>query len=234
MTLELWSPFPPETIRWRAQTLARDGKKALALAYIDARDGMDRLDAVCGPYRWQDSYVETAKGRVIATIAVLGPDGNWISKSDGAGDTAVEGDKGGISDAFKRAGVKWGIGRYLYDLKNVWAPCESYDTGRKDKNGNTVWAWKAWKPEASEIFTAALNRLTGNAAPAQPRANVQAPVISDTQRTELMSLCTGLGVNIGELLKAANLKDTREMPAADYDRAVKWVHAKAEAKKETA
>ena len=28
--------------------------------------------------------------------------------------------KGGLSAAFKRAAVKWGIGRYLYEITPVW------------------------------------------------------------------------------------------------------------------
>ena len=124
MFSELSAPFPAGAIHWRAQTVTKDGTKALALAYIDARDVMDRLDAVAGPANWRDSYVETPKGRTICTLEIR-IDGEWIAKSDGAGDTDVEGEKGSISDALKRAAVKWGIGRYLYALGNVWAPCES-------------------------------------------------------------------------------------------------------------
>ncbi len=43
-------------------------------------------------------------------------DGEWVTKSDGAGDTNIEAEKGGISDALKRAAQKFGIGRYLYYL----------------------------------------------------------------------------------------------------------------------
>jgi len=99
---DLKKPLPK--IHWRAQMVSKnnpDNPKAMALAYMDARDVMDRLDAVCGPHNWQDSYVESAKGRVICTISILVGD-QWVSKSDGAGDTAVEREKGGISDAFKR------------------------------------------------------------------------------------------------------------------------------------
>src|SRR3546814_10518376 len=71
---------------------------------------MRRLDDVCGPAGWQDSYAETGKGRLICTISILCGD-QWISKSDGAGDTAVDGEKGAISDAFKRCAVKRGVGR---------------------------------------------------------------------------------------------------------------------------
>ncbi len=127
---DLAAEFPRDAIHWRAQTLTKNGDKALALAYLDARDVMDRLDDVCGPENWQSRYVETAKGRVLCEIGIKIGD-EWVWKSDGAGDTAVEGEKGGISDALKRAAVQWGIGRYLYRLDAVWAPCETYDRGGK-------------------------------------------------------------------------------------------------------
>src|SRR3546814_5026472 len=42
----LSKPFPPSAVSWRSQSLTKDGTKALALAYIDARDVMRRLDDV--------------------------------------------------------------------------------------------------------------------------------------------------------------------------------------------
>jgi hypothetical protein len=128
--------LPKQAIHWRAQTVTKNGDKALALAYLDARDVMDRLDQVCGPDGWQNEYVETAKGRIICRIGIRSGD-EWIWKGDGAGDTDVEGEKGGISDALKRAAVHWGIGRYLYRLDAVWCPCETYQ-----RNGKSV--WKRW------------------------------------------------------------------------------------------
>jgi hypothetical protein len=113
------APFDPAKVSWRVGSTTADKSKGLALAYIDARDVMERLDEVCGPDGWQDSYTETAKGRVLCTIRIKVGD-EWIAKSDGAGNTDVEADKGGISDAFKRAAVKWGIGRYLYDVDSPW------------------------------------------------------------------------------------------------------------------
>lgn len=138
MNLEaLAAEFPREAVHWRAQTLTRNGDKALALAYLDARDVMDRLDAVCGPSNWQSEITETPKGRVICRLGIRIGD-QWVWKSDGAGDTAVEGEKGGISDALKRAAVHWGVGRYLYRLDSVWAPCET-----KEKNGKMHWSkWR--------------------------------------------------------------------------------------------
>jgi hypothetical protein len=169
----LAAPFPADAIHWRAQTLKADGTSAMALAYIDARHVMRRLDEVCGPENWQDSYTETVKGRLICTLQIrIG--GEWISKSDGAGDTDVEGDKGAISDALKRAAVKWGIGRYLYDMPVTWADCESYD-----KNGKKH--WKKWTP-------AGLAKLARVQVPASSVPATQPPVIDDAQWAELTGL----------------------------------------------
>ena len=84
------------------------------LAYIDARAVMKRLDDVMGIDGWQDSY-KSIENRTICELS-LKINGVWITKSDGAGDTKIEGAKGGISDSFKRAAVKFGVGRYLYYL----------------------------------------------------------------------------------------------------------------------
>jgi hypothetical protein len=141
----LKKPFPQDRISWRAQTVSKDGTKALALAYIDARDVMERLDEVCGPENWQCRYSHADKKTVCeigimiefgaVSTAMVGPDSlhkhQWVWKSDGAGDSDVEAEKGALSDAFKRAAVRWGIGRYLYDLDSPWVPCESREFNGK-------------------------------------------------------------------------------------------------------
>ena len=120
MKLELERPFPVNRIHWRVGATTRDGKKGIALAYIDARDVMHRLDEVCGIGGWQNRYPFPG----CCEIGIELPEG-WIWKAHGAGETNVEGEKGQYSDAFKRAGVMWGLGRYLYALPNVWVPLEN-------------------------------------------------------------------------------------------------------------
>lgn len=143
---KLCGPFRADGLHWRAQTVTfKDGKySALALAYMDARDVMARLDEVVGAENWQDEYAETPTGRVICTLR-LRIDGEWIAKSDGAGGTDIEGDKGGISDAFKRAAVKWGVGRYLYDLETPWVECAGVSKGDKHY-------FRKWLPSALARF----------------------------------------------------------------------------------
>ena len=117
---ELAKPFPETSIHWRvgatnARSQGGKATKGIALAYIDARDVMDRLDLIVGPANWQREHPYTGCCRLGVRI-----DGEWIWRADVAGETAVEGEKGQSSDAFKRAAVNFGIARYLYGLPNVW------------------------------------------------------------------------------------------------------------------
>lgn len=116
ITQALRQPFDPASVHWRVGATNREKTKGIALAYIDARDVMRRLDEVCGAY-WQDEYPFEGCCRIGIKIG-----DEWLWRSNGAGETDVEGEKGRYSDAFKRAAVLWGVGRYLYDLPNVWVP----------------------------------------------------------------------------------------------------------------
>src|SRR5690606_21618622 len=119
----LAAPFPPDRVSWRVGSTTSDKSRGMALAYIDARDVMDRLDEVVGPGNWQCRYPH-ANGKTVCEIGINVAAGmaqvvdghastveRWVWKADGAGDTDVEAEKGAGSDAFKRAAVRWGIGR---------------------------------------------------------------------------------------------------------------------------
>lgn len=152
---QLKAEFPREAISWRAQTVTKDGTKAMALAYIDARDVMQRLDDVVGPDGWQCRYPH-ANGKTVCEIGIRVRE-EWIWKADGAGDTDIEAEKGALSDAFKRAAVRWGIGRYLYDLASPWVPCESYKRGEK-------FAWSKWTADPWNFVRTPSAPTTGQTA----------------------------------------------------------------------
>lgn len=120
---QLKRPFPVKDISWRVGATNKDKTKGIALAYIDARDVMKRLDDTMG-INWQCRYSH-ADGKVICDIG-LRIDGEWLWRANGAGDTDIEAEKGAISDAFKRAAVMWGVGRYLYMLPNTWVEIDEY------------------------------------------------------------------------------------------------------------
>lgn len=119
---DLRAPFEADRISWRIGATNPEKSRGLAMPYINARDVAERLDTACGPDRWQNRYPH-ANGKTVCEIGILCDTGNgfeWIWKSDGAGDTDFEADKGALSGAFKRAAARWGIGAYLYNIENVW------------------------------------------------------------------------------------------------------------------
>ena len=127
----LSAPFDPDLVSWRIGSMKKDKTAGMALAYIDARVVMDRLDDVCGPAGWQCKYSH-ANGKTVCDIGLhvtsmeqTDPQG-WVWKADGAGDSDIEAEKGALSDAFKRAAVRWGIGRYLYDLPSPWVEVDEW------------------------------------------------------------------------------------------------------------
>ena len=120
----LSTPFSPAQTHWRVGSLTKKKDKCMPLAYIDARDVMDRLDNVVGPENWQCRYSH-ASNKTVCEIGIR-IRGEWVWKSNGAGDTDIEASKGALSDAFKRAAVLWGVGRYLYGLSTPWVPVNQY------------------------------------------------------------------------------------------------------------
>lgn len=123
---KLAAPFPPEVVSWRVGPTNKDKTKGMALAYIDARDVQDRLTEVCGPFGWQCRHEVSHDKRVTCHIGIKDPEsGEWIWRSDGAGESDMDAEKGSYSGSFKRAAVKWGVGRYLYALDSPWVKIEA-------------------------------------------------------------------------------------------------------------
>lgn len=154
---QLSEPFPAEKISWRvgSTNAKKNGGKATkgyALAYIDARDVMERLDAVCGPENWQNKLIPTPDGMICELgIRLITEEGwnrdsgpymkdEWIWKANSAGETKVEEVKGAGSDAFKRAAVLFGVGRYLYDLPKQWVDLDNGFLPKDFKPTLPVWA----------------------------------------------------------------------------------------------
>jgi hypothetical protein len=114
---ELSDPFTAEQVK------TRPGGGGRQLRYITARQAMNRLDSVLGPENWWDEYVVV--GDVLyCKLTIRLPDGFTVTKwgaggfktmTEKTGEVDQENtDKTGESDAFKRAAVKFGVGRDLY------------------------------------------------------------------------------------------------------------------------
>jgi hypothetical protein len=100
-----------------------------------------------------------------------------------------------MSDAFKRAAVKWGIGRYLYRLPNVWAPCEY-----REHNGKKH--WKAWK--------------------GSPWDHVKLAPQKDPPAKELIAtLAKAAGVTIQTITESYNVKTLDQLSPAQSEAVIK-------------
>lgn len=158
----LAEPFEAHEVKWRV------GGGNTFLAYIDARQVIERLNYVVGAENWYDEYspisfkntqikdvtslhkvaqqvreegrsedevfwknnnvitslkdksysqfeyTDISYGGVKCSLTVLG-----LTKQDVGSVSLADQFKGAHSDALKRAAVKFGIGLYLYDLKNL-------------------------------------------------------------------------------------------------------------------
>ncbi len=133
----LAAPFPSDRVAWKPQAVSRDKKRALAVAYIDARDVAQRLDDVVGPLNWQVDHKQIGD-QIVTGLGIWDAeagafvwkwDAGFVGGADSESpDDQVKARKGTISDGLKRAAVLWGIGRYLYRLPKVWI---DFDAERK-------------------------------------------------------------------------------------------------------
>jgi hypothetical protein len=129
---KLKEPFAYSEIEWKIQTVKKDKTGAMAVAYIDSRAIQKRLDEFVGEFNWKNEYKMWQDKSQICGISIYNEErGEWVTKYDGSDNTNIEPIKGGLSDAFKRAAVLWGIGRYLREIDGVWVDIE-------EKYGNTV------------------------------------------------------------------------------------------------
>lgn len=127
---ELEYPFEVEDIEFRVLRTNKAKTEGYIAAYVDSRAIQRRLDKVVGWENWQNDFDVTqsaANGEptFVCKLSIYSEEkGEWLTKSNGAGTTDIEPIKGGLSSAFKRAASMWGIGRYLYDMKDIKCPID--------------------------------------------------------------------------------------------------------------
>jgi hypothetical protein len=67
LATRLAAPFDPAEVKWKPQAVS--GNRALAVAFVDVRVVMDRLDDVLGLGNWSTTYREIAGG-IVCTLRV--------------------------------------------------------------------------------------------------------------------------------------------------------------------
>lgn len=93
---------------------------ATLLLYKNARVDRAMLDEEFGAMNWQCRYSEH-KGNLFCSIGVWDDrKEQWVWKEDCGTESNTEKEKGEASDAFKRAGFRWGVGIELYNSPRIY------------------------------------------------------------------------------------------------------------------
>lgn len=96
-------------------------KGVVLLLYKTARTDADLLDETFGPEMWENDF-KLVDGVLYGGIGIRFNNGSEVWKWDAGTESNTEAEKGRASDAFKRAGFKWGLGRELYSAPFVFVP----------------------------------------------------------------------------------------------------------------
>jgi len=143
----LAEPFAPSVVEWvvSATSQGKDGHRGLMAAYADPRAYLDRLNQLFTPGGWTQDYsfqvvgnVERkgregkvsvcAKVMVCCRVTIFG-----VGTHSGTGEHWADDENavtGGDAQAFKRACVCFGLGRYLYDVPQVWVDLDEFKRRR--------------------------------------------------------------------------------------------------------
>lgn len=152
---ELRRPFTAAAVKFKPQAVSKDGTKALATFYVDARLVMERLNHVVGPENWTNEPTVLFESnpqahqafqfpvqQALTVFGVRKVDVGVYMQGSTADDKAI---KSAYSDSLKRAAVMFGIGAYLYALPKQWFDFERGPNGKGGKWKNEAAIRKAYE-----------------------------------------------------------------------------------------
>lgn len=195
---------------------------ASLLLYKDARVDMKILDEMYGEFGWQKSY-EKIGDSLFCKISVYDITKNqWISKEDVGTESNMEATKGEASDAFKRAGFNFGIGRELYTAPFIWISGDllkgKYDKFSVTEIGYTddEISYLKITNDTKHVVVYQFNSIKKEAEPIEKKAAAPTPannlseITTDSIRAEMAR--TGIEEKtVLEMFKAEKLDDLNDI-----------------------
>jgi hypothetical protein len=137
---QLTEPFDPSEIKWRVTHTTRDGSRGAVIAFADPRAYSDRLNQIFTPSGWtrtyevntvssvtrmkKDKLIQTGKVLVTCTVTIAGLGTHADSGEEWADEENAM--TSAQAQAFKRACICFGLGRYLYNFAETWVPLNEY------------------------------------------------------------------------------------------------------------
>lgn len=218
----------PDEVECRIGQVSKSGKGLSLLLYKTSRTDMALLDETFGPMNWQCRY-EEVKGVLNCTLSVYDGDrGIWVDRQAAGTESNMESEKGESSDALKRAGFLWGIGRELYTAPFIWikaADCEikngkCYDSFAVDEmevaNGRITALAISNERTHRVVYRWAIDRKPVKRREAP--ANVREPPATDAEVEGFQGACNEFsfltGKEVADILDA--LEKTKTLRAAGF------------------
>ena len=214
----LAEPFDPAEIKWRVTHMNREGTRGAVIAYADPRAYTDRLNQLFTPTGWtrsfevstlsaitrmkRDKLIQTGKVLVTCTLTIAG-----LGTQSDCGEEWADEENAMTSaqaQAFKRAASCYGLGRYLYNFREMWVSLDDR------KQPIQIPALPKWALPAGTA--------TGSARPSagQKSATVQRGPIDQKMTAKIENFQGGLGAPIyAEILRLmAKVERARDIPNA--------------------
>lgn len=137
MISQLSRPLNKNEIEFRVGMTKKD-KGITLLCYKTARTDTERLNEVCGMH-WKPRFFYDEKKLLCCGISIYDKEiKEWIERVDVGTESNTEKEKGSYSDAFKRAGFKWGIGSELYNSPFIWINWNDWYNGKPNFRPNNL------------------------------------------------------------------------------------------------
>lgn len=189
------------------------------LLYKDARCDANILDETVGSENWTNRFYE-CKGNLYCSLGIRNnADEPFVFKDDCGAESYTEKEKGEASDAFKRAGFKWGIGRELYTAPFIWV--KGTDCNIKDGKCFDTFYVKHIKIEDKKIvqlvifnnkteqdcFTYGMPKINSNPSSSMLKADIE----------KLIELAESKGVTADKLCKKYKVKSLMQLTPEQYD-----------------
>lgn len=189
------------------------------LLYKDARCDANILDETVGSENWTNRFYE-CKGNLYCSLGIRNnADEPFVFKDDCGAESYTEKEKGEASDAFKRAGFKWGIGRELYTAPFIWV--KGTDCNIKDGKCCDTFYVKHIKIEDKKIvqlvifndktkqdcFTYGMPKINSSPSSSMLKADIE----------KLIELAESKGVTADKLCKKYKIKSLMQLTPEQYD-----------------
>lgn len=204
------------------------------LLYKTARTDSNILDETVGAMNWQSDY-KTIKDNLYCGIGIYDETkADYVWKWDCGTESYTEKEKGEASDAFKRAGFKWGIGRELYNSPFIWC----FGNVETNEKGKYVPKIKIQEIKVTEIeysedrITKLVLKRRGQEFYSYNENNTLDNNLIDLKEgAELQTLIIKTDTDLEKFLKAYKVNDIYDLTKNQYENAKKILNKKLEKEK---